>query len=86
MQKHELSQMESHIKTIRTAHAALADTSELDELLLIIHRPGWTTPAEVGFVLAALESINVQTAQLNSLRQGLLTAANKVTAGVAAGA
>jgi hypothetical protein len=86
MEKHELSQMESHIKTIRTAHASLANTSELDELLVIIHRPGWTTPAEVGFVLAALESINVQTAQLNSLRQGLLAAANKVSSGIAAGA
>jgi len=78
--------MESHIKTIRTPHAALADTSDLDELLLVIPRPGGTAPAEVGFVLAALESINVQTAQLNSLRQGLLSAANKVTAGVAVGA
>ena len=86
MQKHELSQMESHIKTIQTAHAALADTSELDELLLVIHRPGWTTLAEVGLVLTALESINVQTAQLNSLRQGLLAAANKVSTGIAAGA
>jgi hypothetical protein len=86
MEKHELSQMESHIKTIRTAHASLANTSELDELLVIIHRPGWTTPAEVGFVLAALESINVQTAQLNSLRQGLLAVANKVSSGIAAGA
>jgi hypothetical protein len=64
MEKHELSQLESHIQTIRTAHQALARGSEMDELFKIIHNPEWTTPAEYAFLLASLESIKAQTAQL----------------------
>jgi hypothetical protein len=54
MEKNTMSQVESHIQTMRTAHAALADTSDLDTLWQIIHRPGWTTIAEGAFLLAAL--------------------------------
>jgi len=85
MEKHELSQLESHIQTIRTAHKALAAGSEMDELFKIIHNPGWTTPAEFRFLLASLESIRTQTAQLAGLQQSLLAAAQSVSTARAAG-
>jgi hypothetical protein len=85
MEKHELSQLESHIQTIRTAHKALAAGSELDELFKIIHNPGWTTPAEFAFLLASLESIRAQSAQLAGLQQSLLAAAQSVSTARAAG-
>jgi hypothetical protein len=86
MEKNTMSQVESHIQTMRTAHAALADTSDLDTLWQIIHRPGWTTIAEGAFLLAALESINTQTQQLATLRENVLGAVEKVSTGQAAGA
>ena len=86
MEKHELSKIESHIQTIRTTHSALADTSDMDELFKIIHFPGWTTPAEVAFLLNSLESINAQAKQVAALRQGLLAAAKLVNTSRAAGA
>ncbi|HTW24149.1 MAG TPA: hypothetical protein VMD78_11145 [Candidatus Baltobacteraceae bacterium] len=85
MEKHELSRVESQIQSVRTAHSVLAGTSDLDELFNIIHRPGWTTPAEVAFLTTALESISAQTNQLLALRQGILTAAKLVNASRSAG-
>lgn len=86
MEKHELTQLEGDIQALKTTHASLASGDSLDELLTIIHRPGWTTPAELAFVRTGLESIRMQTAQLNALTRGLLGAAKLVGAGRAAGA
>lgn len=86
MEKHELSQLEGEIQALKTSHAALASGDSLDELLRIIHRPGWTSVAELAFVRTGLESVRAQTAQLNALTQGLLNAAKLVGAGRAAGA
>jgi hypothetical protein len=85
MEKHELAKVETHIQTIRTAHAGLASGGPLDELFKIIHQPGWTTPAELAFLLTSLESIRAQTAQLATMEQGLLAAAQAVSTGRAAG-
>ena len=85
MEKHELSQLESHIQSIRTAHQALAAGGEMDDLFKIIHNPGWTTPAEYAFLLASLESIKAQTQQLAGLQQSLLAAAQSVSTARAAG-
>lgn len=86
MEKHELTQLEGEIQALKTSHAALASGDSLDELLRIIHRPGWTSVAELAFVRTGLESVRAQTAQLNALTQGLLNAAKLVGAGRAAGA
>ena len=86
MEKHELTQLEGEIQALKTSHAALASGDSLDELLKIIHRPGWTSVAELAFVRTGLESIRSQTTQLNALTNGLLAAAKLVGAGRAAGA
>lgn len=78
MEKHELDQLEGHIQSLKTAHTALADNSEVDELWKIIHFPGWTTVAERMLVAAGLEAIIAQTKQLTTLRQNLLAGARAV--------
>ncbi len=85
MEKHELSQVEAHIQALKTSHAVLASSDELDELWKIIHRPGWTTPAELAFLVNGLESIKSQTLQLTSLKQGLVRSASLVGTTRAAG-
>ena len=86
MEKHELSQVEAHIQALKTSHAALASSDELDQLWNIIHRPGWTTVAELAFLINGLESIKSQTLQLTALKQGLVKSASLVGTGRAAGA
>jgi hypothetical protein len=48
-------------------------------LLRIIHKPGWTTKAELAFVNAILEHIGVQVRALDHLQHDLVEAARKVT-------
>lgn len=72
MEKHEMTQLEGEIKALKTSHAALASGDSLDELFNIIHRPGWTSVAELAFVRTGLESIWAQTAQLNALTRAWL--------------
>jgi hypothetical protein len=85
MEKQDLSKIESHIQTIRTAHAALAGGGEMDELFKIIHNPGWTTIAESAFLLASLESIKAHSVQLATMQKSLLAAAQLVNTARAAG-
>ena len=86
MDKHDLTHLEAHISALKTSHAALGNTSDLDELFRIIHNPGWTTIAEHALVNLTLDSINAQTKQLLTLRQSLLSAAKSVGVTRAAGA
>jgi hypothetical protein len=86
MEKHELNQLETDIKALKASHSALGTGSSLDELLNIIHRPGWTTPAELAFVRTGLDAVQAQAKQLTALTQGLLNAAKLVGTGRAAGA
>ena len=86
MEKYEINKLEADIKALQASHTALASSSTLGELLNVIHRPGWTTPAELAFVEAGLESIQAQTRQLAAFTQGLLNAALQVGATRAAGA
>jgi len=86
MEKHELVQLEARIQSLKTSHTALSNSLSLDELMNIIHRPGWTTPAELAFVNAGLDSIDAQMKQLSALTQGLINSARLVGAGRAAGA
>lgn len=86
MERHELAQLEEAIQSLKTAHATLASGDALEELLAIIHRPGWTSVAELAFVRTVLESIRTQTAQLTARTQGLLAAAKLVGVSRAGGA
>jgi hypothetical protein len=55
-----------------------ANPSDLEELLIIIHRPGWTTPAEFAFVSAIVDSIQGHITSLTHLRKSLLSGSRAV--------
>jgi hypothetical protein len=86
MEKHELTRLEAHIQSVKAAHTLLADSTDLDELWKIIHRPGWTTPAERMLVTTSLEYLEAQTRLVATLRQNLLAGAKAVGTAQAAGA
>ena len=55
--KHDLSRLEHHLETLDLRVRELASLGLTKELLLIIHGPGWTTPAELFLVSNAVESL-----------------------------
>jgi hypothetical protein len=77
--------MSEHARTLEPKIRALQDglkkiTSQnnTDQLLTIIHRPGFTTPQEAEFVHAMLDSLAHQVEGIDRAHQALVAAADKI--------
>jgi hypothetical protein len=73
-----VAQLESRIKDVDRAMSDLAEAKVTQEILQIIHRPGWTTPAEALLVIAALDSMRAHATALAAHGQSLLKACRAV--------
>jgi hypothetical protein len=74
----DIKKIESRCQELTQALKGAADNKDFDELLTIIHKPGWTTPAEALLVHALLESMVAQAKHLAGLKQTLLAGARAV--------
>lgn len=74
-------QLENRIKTLDSALNALRLREELKALLLIIRRPGWTTPAELYFAGQLVEGMIAQVQVLGKLKDGLISGSRRVGRG-----
>lgn len=72
--------LEKRITDVSKALANISKGTEKDfrELILIIKRPGWTTPAELAFTMSALEMMGQQAKVLSALKANLMKAAKTV--------
>ncbi len=71
--------LEKLIKELRATLGNLRGLDgDLEKLLIIIHRKGWTTPPEHLFTRVVLQGMLVQTRGLVELNHGLMDAANMV--------
>ncbi|MEV0537078.1 hypothetical protein [Kitasatospora sp. NPDC050463] len=77
MEKDQLAHLEQRIHHLITVTKSVTNDPH-EELLKIIHRPGWTTPAEVALVTHAVEHLIRQTEALNEARMGLIEGARSV--------
>ncbi|MEV7027645.1 hypothetical protein [Kitasatospora sp. NPDC093558] len=77
MDKDRLAHLEQRIHHLITVTKSLTNDPH-EELLKIIHRPGWTTPAELALVTSAVDQLIRQTETLNEARTGLLEGARSV--------
>jgi hypothetical protein len=50
----------------------------LNELLTIIHKPGWTTPVEVQFTTAILEGMLAHSNAFSNLKESLMTISRNI--------
>jgi hypothetical protein len=78
MDKQIIVALEGQIKRLQSAFASLSEGSDLKELLIHIHVPGWTTPAESIFTRGIVDSMIVQVEVLASLKKMLLTGSSAV--------
>jgi hypothetical protein len=78
MNKAHLALLELKIKGLNAELAKLGDTKPTEELLKIIHHPGWTTIAEVLLVEGTIASLHAQVGAALQLRTALLEAASRV--------
>lgn len=71
-------ELEKKITALSDALAHLGRGTTLQDLLKIIHNPGWTTPAELGFVHMILDQGMVQVAALEKMQAQLVEVSAKV--------
>jgi hypothetical protein len=74
----DLRKFEKSITALSDALAHLGKGTSLRELILIIKRPGWTTPAEFAFASSIVENMTSQVANLERLQGDLLKASQMV--------
>jgi len=66
------------LQAVRQAIASLPGDDFHEQLLIVIHRPGWTTIAEGMFFEALADSILAQTEHIADLHQQLMAASEAV--------
>jgi len=64
--------LQKRAEALNHALTSLADPRQVRELIRLIRKPGWTTPAELIFVSAIVESMLAHAAALTKLKANLL--------------
>jgi hypothetical protein len=78
--KHDVRRLEARIKDLRNGLMQLGGDADFDEMLRIIHFPGYTTPAEFLMVAGLIESMNEQVKGLTDLKN-LVVGASRMIVG-----
>jgi hypothetical protein len=74
-------ELEQQVMKLSDALAQLGRGMPLQELMLVIRQPGWTTPAELAFVSGAIEHQLRMVAEMTQAQAELLAASRKVSHG-----
>jgi hypothetical protein len=76
--KSELRRLEKRITALSSALAQLGRGTDLRKLVVVIRRPGWTTPAEFPFATGLLDGMLAHVTALAVSKAALLQASAKV--------
>jgi len=76
--KVDIQRLEKQITDVSDALAHLGTKEDFLHLIRIIHRPGWTTPAELAFLRASLEAMHAQARAMQAFRAELVRASEQV--------
>ncbi|KJS61519.1 hypothetical protein [Streptomyces rubellomurinus] len=79
MDKDQLAHLEQRINHLVTVTKSVT-TDDYEDLRKIIHRPGFTTPAELALIAGAVEVLIRQTETVAEARRGLMDGARAVGA------
>lgn len=78
MDKKQASHIETQLKELHSSFQQLSGGNSVEDMISVIHRPGWTTIAEVAFFTAIVDSMVAHTKALATLKQALFSGAAKV--------
>jgi hypothetical protein len=80
MNAEQLNHLEKSINNLRTELRKLTSGDDLAALIPVIHRPGFTTPAEATLVAGIVNAMTVHAQALLQLQGALVKGANMVGA------
>lgn len=78
MPRHNIPGLEKKITDLSKALANLSSEDDLRELIRIIRKPGWTTPAEFILVSGMVDTMAAQVKALSQMKDVLLKGSSKV--------
>jgi len=78
--KHDLKHLEERLELLAKGMAKLGDGKDLRELIPIIRKPGWTTPAEFLLVTGVVDSMIAHAEGLAGLKDALVKGSRAVGA------
>ena len=78
MDKKQASNIETQLRGLHASFQQLSGGDSVESIISVIHKPGWTTIAEVAFFTGIVDSMVAHTNALASLKQALLSGAAKV--------
>jgi hypothetical protein len=70
--------LDGRLRRLSAAFVDAAAVEDFEELLLIIHQPGWTTPAELLLVNSLIDAAERNVQEAAQLRGALLQGANAI--------
>ena len=76
----DIADLEKSIRDLNALLGRVGQSRELEELIRIIHRPGWTTPAELRFAQALVSITSNHATALAAAKTELLQASRQVAA------
>jgi hypothetical protein len=76
--EHDIDKLVTGIRGLQQAIAKLATDNHTEELMRIIHRPGWTTVAEFKLVSGMLDSAQDHAEALSRHLRNLIQGARQV--------
>jgi hypothetical protein len=76
--KHDIPGLETKLRGIKRALAEVGSPSAIDDLIQVIHKPGWTTVAEFALMSAMADSLQKQLDTASAHFSQLRDAAGKV--------
>jgi hypothetical protein len=72
--------LDRRLRALRDTFVGLGDTSDVEQMLVIIHRPGWSTPADVHFMNALVAAAQRTADDARQLREALRAGALAIDA------
>lgn len=73
-----VARLHERVERLQREFEATAKEASYPELLKIIHRPGWTTPAEMLLATAAVDNLIAQVVAVRQANQALMAGAREV--------
>ena len=73
-----VAQIETRLRELADAFSDAGSSDDFDELFLIIHRPGWTTPVEVALLGSLIEAAERNLTDAVQLRGAIVAGARAV--------
>ena len=75
---HDVAHLEARVRDLHQTMARLAQDQDLQELLFLIRRPGWTTPAELALVSGLVDMLHAQARSITQMKEVLMTGSRMV--------